>query len=350
MSAMAPCLRFLILACVCLHAPALQAQPRDPLAVAERAYLDVDFRTQRSEAKRALESGYNDAPRLVQLYRLLGLAEAALGDTAAAKHWFLRLLALEPDVELERLLSPRVRSPYLEARGFWDASTQRWGVEILWMNAERGLGVHISDPLGMAARARVRSAEHRDAVLFNVEASRHVEMPAARFAQYAGQQLELELLDEHGNVLAARTLPIMRPIARGRARPTKAEVSAASPSSSGHLDDASLLVAGSGVAGLGVGVFAHVVREKRAREWNSAQCERAGLGTRGSQCATVDQERASAQRVALVAYSAGGTLLLAGLVMHLMSQPASEEPARDRAGFACGIGPGALGLACSSSW
>ena len=100
---------------------------------AERAYREVDFPRQRALALQALEQGNGDPARVAQIYRLLGIAHAVLGEPEAAKEAFARLLELEPGIELERSLSPRVRSPYLEARGEWDVAGEHLGVSIIVM-------------------------------------------------------------------------------------------------------------------------------------------------------------------------------------------------------------------------
>lgn len=329
------------------------AQSLDPLEAAEQAYRDVNFMAQRDEATRALAAGNNDRVRLAQLYRLLGIAHAALDERGAAKEWFLRLLALEPDVELERVLSPRLRSPYLEARGFWDVTPERLGIDVLARGPHQDLSLRMRDPVGMVTRVRVRSSGTSPGVAVEKQASQTLVVTSSELAPHSASRLEIQLLDEHGNVLIERALPPLRTLPASRAQPGVAvdNKAAARRVEPAELDYPSLILAGAGVVALGFGVFQHVVRENEAFEWNSAACERPGFGTRGSQCAEVDANRRSAQRLAVASYSTGGLLLVAGLVTHLVAGGLdADSPVEPARAVACAGGPGALGLVCSTTW
>lgn len=86
---------------------------------------------------------------------MLGIAQAALDERDAARGWFQRLLALHPDVELERSLSPRLRSPYLGARGFWVVAFTRRSVDIVSSGPSEDLRLRVRDPAEMVARVRL---------------------------------------------------------------------------------------------------------------------------------------------------------------------------------------------------
>lgn len=331
-----------------------RAQLSDPLAAAEQAYRDVDFEAQEAQVRRALEAGNNDRTRLTQLYRLLGIAQAARGDQAAARESFLRLLALDPEVELERALSPRVRSPYLEARGFWDVTPTRLGVDVLSRESRGDLQLSVRDPIGMAARVRVTCMAIQPQAAIELEASELILVTSRELAPHWAKPLRIELLDEHGNVIHARLLPATRVTSSDASLPGPAlkERSPTADIASPGLDYPSLVIAGTGVVALGLGVLAHVVRENKALEWNSAACERSGLGTRGRQCAEVNADRSTAQRLAVASYSAGGALLAAALVVHFIVRGSEEErpPIVTSGATACGSGPGLLGLTCGGAW
>lgn len=51
----------------------------------------------------------------VEINRLLGFAHTAIGDEDAAHVWFLRLLTLDPEHELDKEVSPRFRSAFAKA-------------------------------------------------------------------------------------------------------------------------------------------------------------------------------------------------------------------------------------------
>lgn len=325
-------------------------QPADPLEAAERAYREVDFKTQRDEARRALEAGNSDRARLAQLYRLLGIADAALDEREAAKGWFQRLLALDPDVELERALSPRLRSPYLEARGFWDAASTRLSVDIVSSGPSEDLRLRARDPLQMVARVRLLAMGSTPMVVVESGAPELV-VSRRELAPHSGRRLQAELLDAYGNVVLTRALPPMNTtLAEADHSAPEAEGgSSTAARGPGRTRHAPLLLGGTGIAALGIGVFAQVVRENKALEWNSAACERSGLGTRGDQCAAVEADRIDAQRWAVISYSAGGALLAAALLTYFVID--ADGP-RDEGsqGLGCGGGPAPLGLACSAAW
>jgi hypothetical protein len=156
-------LRILTLAGFGLQPCLAIAQAADPLAAAERAYREVDFETQRSEATRALEAGHHDRPTLAHIYRLLGVAHSALNSPELARQYFMKLLAIDRDVALEHVLSPRLRTPYMEARGFWDVTSARLDLELALRATPRELEITITDPLSMGARVRRRAADPGDA-------------------------------------------------------------------------------------------------------------------------------------------------------------------------------------------
>lgn len=324
-----------------LAAGGAQARDADPLLAAERAYGAVDFETQRAEALRALEAGDSDPGRLARIYRLLGIAHAALGEPERAKLAFMRLLALDSSVELEHVLSPRLRTPYMEARGYWDVTSTRLGVEVSREASSGSLGLTLHDPLGMVARVRVRSAGSEPQVLWEAGPEPRLRVPSAALAEYADVSLAVELLDSYANLLATRVvaaLPARRVVNTPPEPPRAPEPpSLALP----------LVLAGSGLVALGIGATAHVARERSADEWNGSGCEQPGLGTRAQQCADVNGSRRSAEQVAIIAYGAGGVLLAGSVATYLLSSAHRREvPASP--GLACGGGPTPLGLSCST--
>ena len=117
--------RFLVLGLLAalVNSPAF-AQSQG-LSEAERAYQAVDFPATHAAAKKALEEGGADREQTARLYVLLGISAAALGDTEEAKTHFVVALAVKPSLKLEKGLSPKVRDPYLEAQGYWAASSDR---------------------------------------------------------------------------------------------------------------------------------------------------------------------------------------------------------------------------------
>ena len=336
-----------------------RAAPVDPVAAAERAYEQVDFDAQLAEATRALAEGGHDPARLADIYRLLGIAHAALGAHDAAKQDFMRLLAIDPDVALERALSPRLRTPYLEARGFWDVSRSRLELRLALDAASGALRIGLGDPLQMGQRVRVvaghapRADAERDAAdeprtVAELAAAPELVIDAASLAPHAGRPLEVELLDAHANVLVARQLTAPRPSAPARATsPAPPRKTAASEAPS--TPTLSLVLGGSALLALGAGATAHMIRESKATEWNGAGCEQPGRGSRSEQCGHVDAQRRSAQTVAVVGYAAAGALVAASVVSYLSASEPEHEP--DPAGsLAIGLSPYGWGLSCQTAW
>jgi len=317
---------------------------------AERAYREVDFPRQRALALQALEQGNGEPARVAQIYRLLGIAHAVLGEPEAAKEAFARLLELDPGIELERSLSPRIRSPYLEARGEWDVAGEHLGVSIIVFDAKRGLSVAVHDPRDMVRRVRLRvSTGSTDApgARPGIPAAPELYFPPTELRP--GSRHRLELLDEYSNVLALRDLPELAapapaPLVRGAGTAPPSQVDEAR---SGFAAAAPWLLGG-GAAVIALGVGAHVVREQKASTWNGPECEEPGQGTRSEQCGDVDSARSTAQTVAIVSYSVGGALLVAGLVATGIFDPGDSDPSPKDGALRCGVGPGAFGLACGS--
>lgn len=104
----------LFLACVALLArPALA---NEAVAQAQKAYAGVDYARCKEAAERSLEEPGDRAARL-DAWRLLGLCQAALGDTDAAREAFKRMLAVDWNAKLPEGLSPRFTSSFREAKG-----------------------------------------------------------------------------------------------------------------------------------------------------------------------------------------------------------------------------------------
>jgi hypothetical protein len=343
------CIGGLALATVALVASTASATPGDPVAAAERAYEDVDFETQLAQATRALEQGHHDPAALANIYRLLGIAHAALGSRDAAKQAFMKLLAIDREVALEQVLSPRLRTPYMEARGFWDVSRTRLELVIAVDPASGGLDITLSDPLRMGSRVRVMAGADAPQAIAERAAAPRVAIEPAALAPHAGQPLRVELLDPHANVILARVLaPPRSPALERAASPPPLRLP--SPRAEAAPATLSLVLGGGALLALGIGVTAHVVRENKAGEWNGAACEQVGLGSRADQCASVDDQRRAAQSVAFVGYAAGGALLAASVVSYLLATDVESEPEPGGSTLACGASAQGWGLSCNALW
>jgi hypothetical protein len=334
----------LLLLCL-LGLPQAAAAGGNGLVAVERAYHDVDFELTLRLSEEELAKGGHEVAETARLELLRGLASAALGRHELAYRAFVRMLAIEPERRLDRELSPKMRAPYLEARGYWGSFSERLNVRV---DVEEGvLAVSVIDPAGLVARVRVeldgphgseRREQSKPAGSWRVSL-RAPERPAA---------YSVTLLDQHGNALLQRRSALPE-------RPATPNAAQSSSSSRGQHLDASrtpLILASVGFAVLGAGaatiaVLAHQQREQKADEWNGATCERPGA-TRGEQCAAIRDEIRERERWAIGMYAASGALF-AGSLITLVLAPSAQE-ANPAARVAARCGTGFLSLQCSGSF
>jgi hypothetical protein len=313
------------------------AAPEEARSRAEAAYRDVDFEATRAEATRALEAGGNSPAQTARLFFLLGLSHSALGDTDSARDAFLRVLLIDPQMRMDRSISPQLRGPYLEARGFWEATTERLGAKAVFSRSERALLFTVTDPLQVSRRLRVQWREARAGAVFKV---REFELSAAalRWATPAapeGFEVALSVLDAHGNVLleaATHAAPLL--VAGGPERATEPAGEARPPRAPGwqrNLGWTSIaLGAGAGAAAVGF----QLRREELAREWNGPACEVPGRA-RAAQCSGVDRDRARAQNLAWISAGVSTALMSGGVFLALKRSPADAQQER-RTAVRCG--------------
>jgi len=174
------------------------------LRQAEEAYLEVDFESVQSHALEALRSGNLTPEQLVRTYELLGVANA-MSDPDAARDYFVRMLGVDPEHELDASVNPQMRDPFLEARGLWAARTTRLGVEAGLDRANSSVHVSLIDPTDMARRIRVAARLEGEAAFTEAEfdATGEVDAPVAGAADADRVEYFVEVLDVHGNVMLA---------------------------------------------------------------------------------------------------------------------------------------------------
>ncbi|HEX2672507.1 MAG TPA: hypothetical protein VHM25_16610, partial [Polyangiaceae bacterium] len=176
------------------------------LAQAEAAYQAVDFPATHTAAKQALQAGGANREQTARLYVLLGISAAAQGDAEEAKTDFVIALAVKPSLKLDKGLSPKVRDPYLEAQGYWAASSARLALTAKPASDQAHLVIQLSDPATLVSQVELRlaAAGTTPRPSFELAAA-----PATRFALPAavrGRSYEytVRALDRFGNVLAER--------------------------------------------------------------------------------------------------------------------------------------------------
>lgn len=93
-----------------------EAGPNQPLERARHELEELRYGDALKSLERALRVGNSSPGQLVEIYRLLGEVRASLGQPARAIGAFERALAIDPDVSIDRGVSPRIRKPFVEAK------------------------------------------------------------------------------------------------------------------------------------------------------------------------------------------------------------------------------------------
>jgi tetratricopeptide (TPR) repeat protein len=193
-----------IFALALLFAPVAHAQEAaSELQQAEEAYQNIDFEGVQSHALAALRAGGHPRAELVRIYQLLGVSASALEQEEQARDYFIRMLALDPDADLDESVPPRLRDPYLEARGVWAARPTRLELAVHLDRAQSALRVELVDPSHMARYIAIHArlegaAQYED---HEVPATAIATAPVQGAAQADRVEYYVEVLDEHRNVV-----------------------------------------------------------------------------------------------------------------------------------------------------
>ncbi|MEN9580791.1 MAG: hypothetical protein RJA70_3800 [Pseudomonadota bacterium] len=326
---------------------------------AEQAHQELQFDATRRLAQSALEQGSQSPSTVERLWYLIAVASAALDDADGAKQAFTRVLLLNPATVLDPGLSPKLRSPFMEAKG--EASPRdRLDVALSLDPAAGGARLRVSDRAAWAKSAELHArvsptspftrwtVQLRDQSAF---------FPVAGVDSYL--QYFLVVLDEHDNQLLTLG-SAQAPAEHGKypSPPTTSSVRAtellrAEPTATSATP---YLVVGWTLFGLGVGAAGtavpyHLQREDRALLWNSTACEKPGSLARGDQCEQIDRERARAQRLATLLYASGAGLALVGVVtLGLAPSESRESTESPETALNVGCGLGYLALVCDGAF
>ena len=218
---------------------------------ADRASLLDKARTELGElryddalatADRALAAGTSGPAATAQIYLLLGEVQASLGQRGDAERAFQRALAIDPELQLRRGVSPKIARPFRAARRArrGDRSLEL-AHRIVAIDPPTVAVLVQSDPLGMVVGARVvywpergpaRSVSGRGKVRIDLVLPRS----ATRFT-VAG-------VDQHGNRVVElgseqRPLPLDdtdRPAAQGAVAAAPASGSESEPAAGGAAE------------------------------------------------------------------------------------------------------------------
>lgn len=183
-------------------APSIAAA-QSPLQQAEAAYVEVDFETTLTASQSAIDSGELSPTELARAYELLGVSAAALGDAEAAREVFLRMLSIDPDRRLDDTVPPRLRAPFMEARGIVTARPDRMGAEVTLVRANGALLVRLVDPYEMVegVRLHMRAEGSVEYETFEAPYGEEILAPFAPASGDAAVEYWLEVIDPRGNQL-----------------------------------------------------------------------------------------------------------------------------------------------------
>jgi len=182
----------------------------DSLADARKAVDGSDYPTAEPLLQAALEEGHAGPAELAEIYKLTGIVEAALGNTASAQAAFSRWLALEPKGALPAGTSPKLMRPFTVAQ---DQAKKRGALEVKAETNDNPPAVTlvvVSDPMKMVAGAKVHfSVDRGREQTLAADGTRRVTIELGN-----GKRIDLRVVavDEHGNRLAelgSKDVPIV---------------------------------------------------------------------------------------------------------------------------------------------
>lgn len=306
-----------------LACPAVHAQADSRLGDVRQAYAAVDYENTYALARAAIEQGGNDRAATAELYFLCAIAAAALDQADEARNAFSVALVVDPDLKVDRSLSPKIRAPYQEARGSLSTADGRPALAVQVRRRDGKLELALRDTqrlvtsVDLYTRVEGRGFAHRH---FDAAPSRQLSVPAQSV------QFFVRLLDRHGNVLLQRgreespeQLPVAASSATDPTRPARREIDV--NRAAYYVTAAALGAAGLASGGLSAAMYLR--REEAAREWNGPDCEKPGA-SRAEQCAKVDDRRRSAEHLSIGFGAASGALLVGGVVTWLLA-PSSRR-------------------------
>lgn len=175
----------------------------DPLAMAQSAYSEIDFEGTLRYAQSALQQGGCGPRQMARIYELIGMAAAAIEQEDLSRDAYTRLLALNSEFQLDEGLSPRFRGPYLEARGYWAAHSDRLQAQVIFARSRGALRIDSTDPLEMGQTLRVLSRLEGE-LEFNefrepISPQTYIEVPGS--VESPRVEYVVQILDVHGNRL-----------------------------------------------------------------------------------------------------------------------------------------------------
>lgn len=186
---------------VALPASALAQSGAEILGQADAAYGEVDFERARTLAEQAIQAGGLSPQELVHAYQLVGVSASALGDAAASRQAFLLMVEIDPDARLDDTVPPRLRAPFLEARGMAGSHHGRLAAEVQLARAYSALRITLTDPFDIVTQVRLHARVEGQVEFSTTEHEPADEIMARASGASSADRMEywLEALDEHGN-------------------------------------------------------------------------------------------------------------------------------------------------------
>ncbi len=317
------------------------AQARDDLRDAEQAFQQIDFEATRAAAQRALDAGGHTLAQTARIYYLLGLAHAATGSESRSRDAYIRYIALDPESRTDRSLSPQLRAPLLEARGYWSSQSQRFTMTERFVRESSSLEMTVSDPASMATSIVVRFRVAGEAAFREVvRPSGDSVTIALEGAVTAGADYVVQLVDNHRNVLITRGM---------EGSPLHVSASSATggastgPSSSGGMSATTAVgIASLSVGGIGliVGGVGFGLRESNVQQYNDDRsCQPEDNRTRDQACGALRSAFESWGTIGTVSMVAGGLLAVTGIILVALPRgaapPATERTTASRTRALC---------------
>lgn len=339
-------------ASVLLVVSVLVASPESRLSEARLLVDEFQYDKASKRVEAALQLPNITRETLIGLYELLGVAHATLDRPGRARDAFVRLLVIEPEHHLSKNLSPRIRTPYFEAR----AEAARVGVlaligEPVTRSGARvtELSVKVQDNALFPARA-VRFTVEEDGSDRRVE---HVPVTATKRAvlNVDGKAIKwsAELLGDRGVVLEVleREEPPIDPVAAAEPSappsplpppPLLPATRPAAPPSAAWVRPLGIAVAAAGVAALGTGAIFGLLSAGARSKVEHSVTDDSGVvvGMTQQQAALLDQEARTDALVADVLFVAGGVLTVTGVGL-LVFGPKEPPPVTLYVGPAVGV-------------
>lgn len=335
----------------------VRAESGATLAAAEKAYAEVDFEAAHELALSALKSGGHEPAETKRLYALLGISAAALENEDEARSAFRHLLAIDPTIRLDQNLSPKMRAPYLEARGALSSSGQIQPLDVRLERDGKSWTITLRDPGDVAKSVALELVAEGLSGPYKRSLPAEPRTPLAESERWPARfSYTLGARDAHGNWLFRARSEVSPPAVAGPPAPAVAARTAREPTDKAPPERAPYFITAGVLATLGMGavsagVVAQLRRDDAAEEWNSDACEVPGQ-TRGEQCSDVDARREKAENWAIGLYATGGALLVGSLFTLVLTPDTTSERAT-RAGLSCqpSLGfDGRFGAACRASF